>query len=36
VGLGFGLKISQTNASSDSRLYAIDADGYALEEDRLV
>jgi hypothetical protein len=36
VGLGFGLKISQTNASSDSRLYAIDADGYGLEEDRLV
>lgn len=36
TGLGFGLKLTQANAASDGRLYAVDADGYGLEEDRLV
>jgi hypothetical protein len=36
TALGFGLKLTQANATSDGRLYAIDADGYSLEGDRLV
>lgn len=35
-GLGFGFKLSQANASSDSRLWQIDVEGYGLEENRLV
>ncbi len=34
--LGFGFQVSQSNAASDSRLWQLDAEGYGLEESRLV
>lgn len=36
VGQGIGLKLAQANASSDSRLWQIDVEGYGLEQNRLV
>ena len=36
TGLGFGVEIALVNASSDTRLWSIGADGYGLEQDRLV
>jgi hypothetical protein len=35
TGLGFALKVLQTNASADCRIWSVEADGYGLEEDRL-
>ena len=36
TGLGFGLRFTQTTDTADSRLWALDADGWTLEGDRLV